>query len=340
MSTIFWVILILLLVLFLIIFLIYFNIEDNNSSASTINEVEILSTIPVNTLLDIKTPSISSKRFPHLKNWFATNPTILTEKDGYTLIVRNVNYFTKNGCGVVITDDGINRSRNYFVKLNENFEILSSVEIKTFTNIEDCRLFKYRNRYWFSATYFPEDLKYISRICLCRLSDEIMDNFILVDYFLPFSVNGKKWEKNWLPFIQNDEIYLIQDHNSFLLSKVDFKEKRAIPIFNNEVDGISRFRGSASPIEYNNGYLYCVHEVEMQSRKKFYFHRLVWMTKSYEIKYISNPFYFEKKGIEFCCGMTWSIDSKELLFSVGIDDNIAKIFRFDRKSIDDILLHV
>nr|QBK91083.1 MAG: uncharacterized protein LCPAC202_00570 [Pithovirus LCPAC202] len=81
-----------------------------------------------------------------------SNPSILQCGDGYVSIIRGVNYHQENGVHFRSLDpDGIVRTRNFLVGLNESYQILWSTEMtdnsKTkryevrIRGLEDCRLF-------------------------------------------------------------------------------------------------------------------------------------------------------------------------------------------------------
>nr|QBK90731.1 MAG: uncharacterized protein LCPAC201_00320 [Pithovirus LCPAC201] len=81
-----------------------------------------------------------------------SNPSILQCADGYLAIVRGVNYHQKNGMHFrSLHPDGIVRTRNFLVGLNDSYQILWSTEMvdqsktkrynTSIRGLEDCRLF-------------------------------------------------------------------------------------------------------------------------------------------------------------------------------------------------------
>ncbi len=85
---------------------------------------------------------------------------------------------------------------------------------------------------------------------------------------------------------------------------------------------LSRFRGSAPPIPFDDGYLFVVHEV-ITTDKRYYTHRFVFMNNDFRIIKLSEPFVFQHKGVEFCSGMDISHSGKECILSIGIEDKEA-----------------
>ena len=97
----------------------------------------------------INLPSLysgSAEKYRH------SNPSILQCGDGYISIIRGVNYHQENGMHFRSLDpDGIVRTRNFLVGLNESYQILWSTEMidnsetkrydTRIRGLEDCRLF-------------------------------------------------------------------------------------------------------------------------------------------------------------------------------------------------------
>jgi len=82
------------------------------------------------------------------------------------------------------------------------------------------------------------------------------------------------------------------------------------------------------------------------------FHRLLWINDNvcssdhllgfeehkWKLEYISTPFYFDHKGIEFCKSISYSYDEKVLLMGIGIEDREAWIYFVSTDTIDKMLL--
>jgi len=308
----------------------------------------------------VSLPWITRGKYAGLRTWYGLNPSIINESDGYTLIYRTVNYdfiIDKNYYDVM-DSERIVRTRNYLVKLDSNFSVTLSIEIENpklefpgyIEGMEDCRLFKHQDRYWFTCTNLETTSNHVPRICLGRLSDYVNDKGNLeVDRFFPLTAPDTGCQKNWMPYsfthpeTKTSEIRIIYKHHPYTILKVDPETGNLSPIVIMNLSDISgldvkSFRGSGGPIKYNSGYLYCVHEVFFQANnRRHYYHRLVWINSKNQIENISRPFIFETPGIEFCSGLSWSIDGKELLFGCGIKDRVARIFKFPRCNLHQIM---
>lgn len=81
--------------------------------------------------------------------------------------------------------------------------------------------------------------------------------------------------------------------------------------------------------------LFIIHEVDEAYR---YTHRFVVVdVSSWEVKKVSQSFYFEQLGIEYCAGLTWSCCGEFLLISYGVQDCAAKILRIPKKLVSGFL---
>ncbi|MFY7843279.1 MAG: hypothetical protein ACOVOR_04610, partial [Rhabdochlamydiaceae bacterium] len=101
---------------------------------------------------------------------------------------------------------------------------------------------------------------------------------------------------------------------------------------------LSRFRGSAPPISYKDGYLCLVHEVyHVSDSKILYTHRFIHIGEDFHLKRISKSFVFQTKGIEFCPGMT--INNEELILTFGREDKEAYFCRMKLEDLEKLFFY-
>jgi len=159
-----------------------------------------------------------------------------------------------------------------------------------------------------------------------------------------------KCEKNWLPFIgDDDEIYIIYAMGPFQLYKLDketgdIKEIKRLTLGDGLTDispdapstgrYINDFRGSSSPILYKNYYLATIHQVYHAEPRK-YFHRFVAFDKDFTTIKFSLPFYFDKVGVEFNLSICQSDEG--MLMSYSYNDSTSTIAVVDYNIIDGML---
>jgi len=140
-------------------------------------------------------------------------------------------------------------------------------------------------------------------------------------------------EKNWLPLVQNNELYVVYTIHPFTLYKVN-EETGNLTLIKSVrlVDENFDVKGSAPFIPYKNGLLATVHQTTTDLS---YMHRFIWMNLELtELKY-SKPFYFVSKGTEFSLGMCHSPDG--LILSNSIRDNYSNLIVVKYEDVDSYL---
>jgi tetratricopeptide (TPR) repeat protein/predicted GH43/DUF377 family glycosyl hydrolase len=278
------------------------------------------------------------------------NPSISPIKDGYLMIYRTVNYDQEKAQSF-IPQDGTNkiRTRNFLVRLDPELKVVSQQEIienidrpKVETSVlgmEDGRLFQYQDRLWFTCTTLDTNPEHKTQITLCRLAFDSDDKGRRpVDLFLPLKgPDPTRNEKNWLPFIHQDQIAILYSSDPTIIytPNLETGECKIMKQQETPFDGY-RFRGSASPIKFDDGYLYVIHEVLFREQR-YYCHRFVWMTSDFIIKKASLPFYLLNKGVEFCCGVCLDPTETNLLMTMGVEDRQAFIVKVDVSVIKKML---
>jgi glycosyltransferase involved in cell wall biosynthesis len=278
--------------------------------------------------------------------YFPLNPTLVKTGDGYAVICRTVNYIqVGNGNYVTLSDDNIIKTKNFFLQYDKNFNLLSHKEIveglprpraiSSIQGLEDCRLVNLDDEFWFTCAICDIKQGSVAQAC-CKLGGSFYDDYIEVEKLIPmFTLNAI--EKNWLPFKHEDSLYAIYTYNPFTIFEIDTETGIfQIAKCKDTPCDFSRFRGSAPPIEFDEGYLFMIHEVTWQERR-IYTHRFVYCDKKFNIKKLSKPFIFFHHGIEYCCGMTFDHDKKNCILSIGIEDREAYICHVDIKTICHML---
>lgn len=279
------------------------------------------------------------------------NPSIQKTKDGYTMIVRTINFQQKDGHYDLIEPEEpkVIRTKNFLVHLDRDFKILSQQEIiedlprqqfKSWAEgVDDCRLFEWNKSNWYTCTSYDINAQNTPTICLCKLADKASGDKIQVEKFV--SLKGpdpKRCEKNWMPFIKDNQLNIIYSYDPFIvyIPDVETGECKTI-ISNTPTSDFSRFRGSAAPIAFDDGYLMLVHEVVFADNKRYYLHRFLYLDKDLNIKRLSKPFTFKHKGIEYTCGMTLNHEGKKLIIGLGIEDREAYLGMVDLETVKTML---
>ena len=296
----------------------------------------------VNKLLTLKNEKIQSDIS---SGYFPLNPSIIKTNEGYLMSLRTVNYaLTPEGFYTVPSGESFKQSKNYILKLDNNLNIISSNDIidtdnyvkyegANFKGLEDLILFRYNDELWFSCTTLDTNPYKVPQITLCKLQKT--DDGYRVTLKRPIVLPNNKIEKNWLPVIHDDQIKFIYEYHPFTI-KIPMIVSDSLNGTIGSMDylkvkydlNLSRFKGSAAPIEFNldeKGYLIMVHETfNLSQVLRCYLHRFIWLSNSFEIKKMSHPWYFQHHGIEFCRSMCYSHIEDEIILTYSIHDKDAQ----------------
>lgn len=248
------------------------------------------------------------------------------------------------GGGYVTRDpQNIVRTKNFIYRMNSNLELTDSLPVEVvdrsgavtyqahILGLEDLRLFS--EKYFICTSLEYNEHRY-PRICFGEINLETG----VVSKILPLSIPGgnpKQVEKNWLPFIRDDEIYFIYSFNPFTCYKLN-KETGECTLVKRlsmpqNMDGI---RGSAPPIPYKDGWLFTVHQVVYANPRK-YFHRLAWMDFNMTQLKLSKVFYITQPTIEYNLSICHSDNG--LLFPYSVHDNSSTIGVLQYDTLDTMI---
>ncbi|MBS0620313.1 MAG: hypothetical protein JSS61_02510 [Verrucomicrobia bacterium] len=266
------------------------------------------------------------------------NPSICKTEEGYAVICRTVNY-TQTGAKYFNTIDpsGVFKTRNFLAHYDKDLNLLSQHEITedlprdrvrafNLEGLDDCRIFQMDGEYWFTCNTGDTNPCGTMQISLCQLANRPLRKTIPVETLVP--LHGPelcRCEKNWLPFLMNGELHVVYSYDPFIIYKPDLYTGECETVVHYETEhDFTRFRGSAAPIPFDNGYLLLVHEViHLPDYQRNYLHRFVYLDKDFRIQQVSRTFLFRHVGIEFCCAMTYDHSGKNLILPIGIEDREA-----------------
>jgi hypothetical protein len=312
--------------------------------------------------LNCKLVNISVKKPIDIIEWNLSNPSIVKiynhEKIKYMINCRIVNYYEKDGLYFSKDDDGIVRTRNILLFLNEKFEKIKQNEFickydkkktSSITGLEDVRIFTNNEIVYFTTVTYDNHNSNKPKIStgsyllheVLSLKDE--EPFYFNKLLVKNSLKNDECEKNWLPFTINHEFHAIYSFSPTII--MNLTNEQNIIIYKNQYENnkYNEFRGGAGPILFDFkdkiGYLTIVHEVIFEKFKdrwiRKYIHRFVWLDSNFFIKYISFPFYFIETGIEYCAGMT--SNDKNIILTIGSKDKNGYILLCEKSDITKLL---
>lgn len=260
---------------------------------------------------------------PLESGWTACNPSIHIGKERRA-VIRTVNYkISPTGNYTYQDGSDVIKTRNFIVKLDQNYQITHNKEILDLTGtprsnfpvkgFEDCRLF-YKNKYYLSCT-----VRDLTEEGLCETALLELDNDFNVKSLKPLRGPwSNTHQKNWKPLVKNNQISWIYSTNPLLI----IGENLEIA----QTPHPGALLGSTQAIYTPNGWLWLDHEVSHngQGYDRIYLHRFVLANHALTaVIGISEPFFFQKLGVEFCPGL--ALDGSNLIMSFSVKDASATL---------------
>jgi len=293
------------------------------------------------------------------EKWRTLNPSIIPYAGGYLINCRCVNFNNDRCLSYKAVDGGPVKTRNFLLRVNTNMELLSSIELidrsglpiwrDQVLGLEDIQLVRVTNRVYFvCSTYYTHPSKVLC--CLGLIPSEALgatpSPTVGVTQVVPMNYHSPiTCEKNWLSMVYQGKLTFVYHCNPLTLirPKLDssgwLAEENTVELLKIPEHPSPPFRGSGGPVDYRGGYLIVVHEVDYGngSTGRTYYHRLLHYTGEWKLESVSQPFYFDRVGIEYCRSMCWSLDEQQLIFGVGIRDSQAMLYYLNRSELERLL---
>jgi len=271
------------------------------------------------------------------------NPSIASRDGRLFCILRSANYRLENGLFFSNDADQVVRTQNYFLQLDHDLKIQAYELIRTghedrptyptrVRGYEDCRLFSLNGKWMCTATTLDTNPDGMCQISLFCLSDE---NSIERVVILP-SPDTARHEKNWLPMVDRDELFLIYSTDPTVVFHCDPQSGLLETVSNRKPKlRLDHLRGGSQAIAVNDGWLYVTHEaVDFEEHDRAYLHRFVYLDRHYELRGVTDPFVFLEGGVEFCAGLTIDPSNGHLIASFGQFERSAYLMSI---SLDGVL---
>jgi predicted GH43/DUF377 family glycosyl hydrolase len=262
---------------------------------------------------------------PQLTRYNVCNPSIVATPSGYECTVRGVNYDLEHSNHEYIFYYGsysvpFPDTQNYYVILNDDLEIKNywfledrhlRTNILSLEGIEDLRLFYWKGKRYAigNAINYPSSC---ASITLMTLEGNVLNFEAIFN-----SPTKAKTEKNWMPFVQGEELHLLYTPNGQLLT---YKDELTLTRTDSD-NGLLNWSGSSCLMERDGKYYAVIHKRE----KSRYTHKLVEYDLEGNLLWQSKDFNFEQFGIEFCAGMAFKDD--DVVFSYGVMDKKAALLK-------------
>jgi predicted GH43/DUF377 family glycosyl hydrolase len=289
-------------------------------------------------------------------NVFSGTPTIVDLSNNYLINMRWINYsYNENGNKKNIPKQWVSFNSRYIVDasfnqisdeifLEENYsEQINSTVI----GIEDIRIFKFNDEYYYIATDFDNNRK-VPSICsgIYNIDDDSYDlkkNIILPKMYDTNKI--KICEKNWSFVNYRNDLCIVYNWFPLQIGKIDYKrnEMNIIEIKYNIPDFFKEVKGSTCGITNNNEIWFITHKsqsiehIYKKNSTTYYNYQHFFAVFDLDMNLIrySELFKFEDAKVEFCIGMI--IKNDEMILSYSVLDTKSMIATYDIEDINNNL---
>lgn len=272
------------------------------------------------------------------------NPSVWFDGCVRRCIVRAVNYRRFPRSWTALEDEV--RTRNFIVTFDEEWNQIGTVEMTDRAErmrsrlpwprgYEDCRPFRLGEQNFCIATVCDTNDAGVQEMALLQLDE----NYAVVTAEILRGPWTTKRQKNWVPIVKGNEIfflYAIRDPAPVVLKYVDKRIWLQVDRHETVSFDTPRFRGSSQAVRITDGWLFIGHEM-IDDDDSVYLHRFVLLSDQFDVAAMSSPFYFHKRGVEFCAGLLR--DGDRLVASFGVNDCEAWLAFFSLNEVlDDLRL--
>ena len=267
--------------------------------------------------------------YPNIHLYKPSSASYIEYKNQRILNTRYVNYMLCDDGSYIInspdrrTLDTINYvsfldensiPKNY-MKINEKVELidyLNRAKRHVSKGFEDIRLYVSNDQLKFIASTIQYSPLGQNRMVVGHydINENTLHSMGLIEPPKPDTL----CEKNWIPISFNNikEDCFIYSWNPFQVGKIT-EDKTTLPEFSYKLEILldrtynfpllDKIRGSSCFISYNETHLIGVVHYSEEYTPRHYYHVLVQLNKeTLQIDFISQPFHFQRIGIEFCIG--------------------------------------
>ena len=229
------------------------------------------------------------------------------------------------------------QSFNWLADLDADFRIIRleqiddsavGIERQLWNRIEDCRLFKWENAWWFAATWVVHDEP---RGCQMMLGQ--LEGSKVVGWHLLPSPTGSPMEKNWMPCVDSGLLRWI-----YWIDPMEVLTYRDGEIFRERLGRYGRLEkwaGSSPLVRYRGNWLGVVHLRRDWRHVSSFEHRLVELSADFEIQRMSPAFTLEGADVEYCAGLC--VTDSHAILSYGVRDREARIIRLNLSDVEALL---
>ena len=191
---------------------------------------------------------------------------------------------------------------------------------------EDPVLFEFEVKLWTSSTVLELTEQALRQQVVCPLDNEGYSNDWVV-----FESHQHGHEKNWMPWVRNGEIQFVHRLGSMVSMAGGAGD------YHDPNIDVSCISGGSQVCNAGGIHIGLVHgRPSGRLLNRYYQHRL-WYLPTIAGFFISPPFFFHDRQIEFAAGLAYFPDERQLMVSYGVRDCEAWLATMD---LDEVIAFI
>ena len=285
---------------------------------------------------------IENKSIPN--SFYSSSSTIIRHPhfdDKYILNIRCVNYYINTNGNSSINDNKIVFTHNIVIILDKYFHIISKTKTmpqninSKYIGIEDIRLFNFKNKIYYIGSSFDKTTNKI-RI---TSNEYVLENNYNLNFITPTFKTNFNWEKNWVFFENNDDMFIIYKWYPLSICKINYNNNNLDLIKTiNVPQEFKNFRGSTNGVLFDNKIWFIVHSQIQINNKKHYYHYFVVFNNNLSIYGYSKMFKFENYIVEYSIGMEVTYNNN-FVITYSTLDSTTKLLVLLPDYINELLIY-
>lgn len=276
--------------------------------------------------------------------YVAMNPSVHydEEEEAWRCLVRTTNYRIVNGQYLTPSNNVI-QSHSVLLELNVDLGTRAVHRIRDAVEhprtdypvhgFEDGRLFRVGEEWWVTATVcdFGVGEAYGRRDIVALHLMKTGDGYVFERAYPLIGTWSDRPQKNWMPLAssagRSRETKLIYSIDPPTVLWFNTMSGTLTPAPREPGAMNTNLRGGSQIVPFDDGYLCLTHDVSFSDHARTYLHRFVKLNDDFCIESMTEPFYFMRRGIEFCAGL--ATDGDKLVASFSVDDSRALFAVFE-----------
>jgi hypothetical protein len=263
-------------------------------------------------------------------------------EDRYILNIRCVNYkLNIVGHSSIVSNNDICFTSNCIIVLNSKFDIIykniyhPQISDVPYIGIEDIRLFNFNKKIYYIGSSYD---KITNKVKITSAEYNIHENYKL-NFITPTFQTDYNWEKNWVFFENNNEMFVIYKWSPIYICKINYHNNTLNLIKKIDVPvKFHNFRGSTNGVAFDNKIWFIVHSQINIKNKKHYYHRFVVFNNDLTLHGYSKMFKFENYLVEFCIGLELSFRNN-FIITYSTLDSTTKLIILSPETVNKLLIH-